>query len=188
MRPSKTTPIRAVLWLLSILFLPCPLQAQESPEIALTQTERDWLAANPRILLGSDAHRRPFVWRRDDGTQAGVEVDLIARINALTGANVQLVLGDWSDIVARARRGELDGLAVSASHPERADRFLFSVSPYSTHKCIYTRQDSPVARMEDLSGRTVGVLEGNLAELKLLRRCSPAATARPPVSPRTTGR
>jgi two-component system sensor histidine kinase EvgS len=37
-------------------------------------------------------------------------------------------------MVERARRGELHGLAVSASHPERADRFLFSVSPYSTHK------------------------------------------------------
>ncbi len=119
-------------------------------------------------MLGSDARWRPFVWRRDDGTQAGIETDLIARINALTGANIQLVLGNWGDMVARAERGELYGLAASASHPERADRFLFSTSPYSTHKFIFTRQSSPVARMEDLAGRRVGVLRANLSDTKLL--------------------
>ncbi len=168
MSPSKTTPIRSVLWLLSILFWPSLLQAQESPEIALTQAEKDWLAANPRILLGSDAHWRPFVWHRDDGTQAGIETDLIARINALTGANIQLELGNWADMVARAERGELYGLAASANHPERASRFLFSTSPYSTHKFIFTRKSGAIASMDDLAGRRVGVLRANLSDTKLL--------------------
>ena len=143
-------------------------QAAGPASIELTPAERDWLAANPRILIGSDASWRPYVWRRDDGTAAGIETDLIARINALTGARIELVLGNWSDIVERARRGELHGLAVSASHPERADRFLFSASPYSTHKYIFTRQDSAFRRMDDLAGRRVGLLAGNLAEQKLL--------------------
>jgi len=156
--------------LLATLLWPCLLQAQDSLEIELTQAEREWLVANPRILLGSDAGWRPYVWRRNDGTQAGIEVDLIARINALTGANIRLALGDWREMVERARRGELHGLAVSASHPERSDRFLFSASPYSTHKYIFTRPNGRIARMEDLAGRRVGVLRENLAELKLLRK------------------
>jgi hypothetical protein len=65
--------------LLTTLLWPYLLQAQESPEIELTEAEREWLAANPRILLGSDADWRPFVWRENDGTQAGIEADLIAR-------------------------------------------------------------------------------------------------------------
>lgn len=93
---------------------------------------------------------------------------MIARINALTGANIQLVLGEWADMVARAEAGELHGLAASASHDERAARFLFSTSPYSTHKFIFTRQGGPIASMDDLSGRRVGVLRGNLSDLKLL--------------------
>ena len=112
----------------------------------------------------------PSVWRRDDGTAAGIETDLIARINALTGANIQLVLGGWSDIVEWARRGELHGLAVSASHPERADRFLFSASPYRTLRYIFTQQNSRFAAMEDLARHRVGVLRDNLAALKLLHR------------------
>ncbi len=168
MRSRNATPIRSVLWLLSVLLWPYLLQAQEPLGIALTQDERDWLAANPRIRFGSDADWRPFVWRENDGTSAGIEADLIARINALTGANIQLVLGNWGDMVARAEGGELHGLAASASHPERADRFLFSASPYSTHKFIFTRQGSPIASMDDLSGRRVGVLRRNLSDRKLL--------------------
>jgi two-component system sensor histidine kinase EvgS len=163
--PARLLPI-----LLTLLCWLSALPAAAGQGVELNPAERDWLAANPRILLGSDAHWRPYVWRRDDGTQAGIETDLIARINALTGANIQLVLGDWSDVLERAQRGELHGLAVSASHPERSNRFLFSVSPYSTHKYIFTRPNSRIARMEDLAGRRVGVLRDNLAEHELLRR------------------
>jgi two-component system sensor histidine kinase EvgS len=72
-------------------------------------------------------------------------------------------------MVARTRLGELHGLAMSAKHPERAARFLFSDSPFSTYKYIFTRHNSPITRMEDLSGRSAGVLRGNLADVKLLR-------------------
>ncbi len=123
-------PIRSVLFLLSSLFWLSLLQAQESRGIELTRAERDWLAAHPEIQIGSDANWRPYVWRRDDGRVAGVEVDLVSRINSLAGANIRLVLGNWSDMVARAGRGELHGLAASARHPERAARFLFSDSAY----------------------------------------------------------
>ncbi|MCF8004924.1 MAG: transporter substrate-binding domain-containing protein, partial [Chromatiaceae bacterium] len=159
---------RVVLgWLILLCWLPA-LQGVASQDVALTQAEQDWLAANPRILFGSDAQWRPFVWRERDGSHAGIEADLIARINALTGANIELVLGDWAEMVARAERGELHGLAASASHAERANRFLFSTSPYSTHKFIFTREGSPIQSMEDLSGRRVGVMRSNLSDLKLL--------------------
>jgi signal transduction histidine kinase/ActR/RegA family two-component response regulator/HPt (histidine-containing phosphotransfer) domain-containing protein len=163
MHPNRHLPLLLLLlcWL--------PALATAAPDgVELTSAERDWLAANPHITLGSDAEWRPFVWQTGDGSQAGIETDLIARINALTGADIQLVLGDWGDMVERAERGELYGLAASASHAERAERFLFSASPYSTHKFIFTRQDSAIASMDDLAGRRVGVLRRNLSDLKLL--------------------
>ena len=86
---------------------------------------------------------------------------MIARINALTWAKIQLVLGKWADMVARAEAGELYGLAASASHAERADRFPFSASPYATHKFIFTRRGSIIVSMDDLEGRRVGVLRRN---------------------------
>jgi hypothetical protein len=79
MRPSKTAPITFFAWLLFVFFWPSLRPAQASPEIALTRAERAWLAAHPAIQFGSDAHWRPYVWARDDGTPAGIETDLIAR-------------------------------------------------------------------------------------------------------------
>ena len=38
--------------------------------VELTPAERAWLAAKPRIPLGSDAGWRPFVWREQDGSAA----------------------------------------------------------------------------------------------------------------------
>lgn len=136
----------------------------------MTPAERAWLAEHPDIRLGTDQSWVPYVKVQDDGTVAGIEADLLARINALTGANIRLVLGPWADIVAQAERGELDGLAVSAAHPERAARFLFSASPYSSSRFIYTRggKASPFRAMADLAGKKVAFLKGNLAEQKLL--------------------
>lgn len=166
MNPKRAFP--RLLALLALLYwLPASLAAAPKP-VELTQAERDWLAAHPRILIGSDAQWRPFVWQRPDGSQDGIETDLVARINALTGANLQLVLGHWADMVARAERGELHGLAASASHPEQAGRFLFSTSPYSTYKFIFTRQRGAITAMADLAGRRVGVLRANLSDAKLL--------------------
>jgi len=59
--------IRSLLFLLSTLFWLALVQAQETPTIELTRSELDWLAANPEILIGSDASWQPFVWRQEDG-------------------------------------------------------------------------------------------------------------------------
>lgn len=162
----------AILLLCAGLLLTGQLAASESGSDLLTPSERAWLAEHPDIVLGSDQNWTPCVKIQNDGTVAGIEADLLARINALTGANIRLVLGPWADIVAQAERGELDGLAVSAAHPERAAQFLFSASPYSSSRFIYARggKISPLRTMADLADKQVGVLKGNLAEQKLLAR------------------
>jgi len=170
MRCTQTLVILLSLFTLAFV----PAHGEESaakPAIDLTLEEQAWLQANPEIRIGSDARWwRPYVWRRVDGRIAGVESDLIGRINTLTGANIRLVLGQWSDMVARAQRGELHGLAASAEHPERATHFLFSASPYIIYKNIYTHKERQIRKMEELEGLKVGLLRGNLAEAKLLRR------------------
>lgn len=142
----------------------------EKAAISLTPEEQEWLRQHPDIRIGSDADWMPYIWREKGGGYAGIETDLIARINALSGANIRFELGKWTDIVEQAGRGELYGLAVSARHKEREAQFLFSDSPYSTHKYIYTHKGSPVTKMTGLQGRRVGLLGGNLAEAKLLQR------------------
>lgn len=143
-------------------------------KLDLTLEEQNWLTAHPVIRFGTDSNWLPYAKLREDGSAIGIEVDLLAYVNALTGANIRLELGRWSDMVARAERGELEGLAASAAHPERAAHFLFSNSLYSAASYIYARTDSTslLRSMEDLGGKKVGMLRGNLLEQKILARWS----------------
>lgn len=141
-----------------------------STTVVLTAKERAWLQANPEILIGTEQSWTPYVKPQENGTVVGIEADIIARINALTGANIRLVLGEWANIVEQAKRNELHGLALSVKHPERAAWFNFSSSIYSISRYIYTRSDASFTSMQDLAGKQVGYVAGNLAEQKVLTR------------------
>ncbi|WPL15784.1 Virulence sensor protein BvgS precursor [Thiorhodovibrio winogradskyi] len=156
----------AVFWLL------LPQAVSAAPEVALTPAEQAWLAEHPDITLGTDASWAPYVQRLANGEVVGMEADIIARINALTGANIRLVLGKWSEMVDQARRGELHGLALSARHTERAEHFLFTDSAHTSKRLVLVRADAnPVpGGMRDLKGWRVGYQRGNLVDEKLLGR------------------
>jgi len=163
----KNVPIlHRVCLLLGILL--CTFNPVAAATVTLTPAERAWLDAHPEILLGTDASWQPYVKQQTDGSLLGIEPDLLARINELTGANIRLVVGQWRDIVAQAERSELHGLAISAVHSERMKSFLFSTSPYNIARYIFTREGSGFHSMADLRGKKVGVLRGNLTEQKAL--------------------
>ena len=137
--------------------------------ISLTRQELEWIEAHPDIALGTDRGWKPYVVVGEDGRVSGVEADLIARINDITGVNIRLVTGEWSEIVKKAKARDLDGLAASARYPEREAYFLFSDSPYSVSKYIFTRS-AEIMAMGDLAGKRVGLRQGNWLEEKLLQQ------------------
>jgi len=136
----------------------------------LTDTEQAWLASHPQIVFGCDKGWAPYVIPQDSGTVVGVEADLIAKINQLTGANITIQLGNWADIVEKAKRRQIDGLALSTYHKEHEAYFRFTNSLYSVYKYIYCREGNRALfnTMDDLTGKRVAVLKGNRAEEKLL--------------------
>ncbi len=137
--------------------------------LMLSEEERRWLWEHPEATLGTDQGWQPYVVVEKDGSISGIEADLIERINALTGANIRIVVGKWSEMVTKARARQIDGLAASAYHKEREPHFLFTDSTYSVSKYIYARS-TKIKSMEDLVGKRVALLRGNRAEEDLLKR------------------
>ncbi len=169
LQAARATPQRwALLWLMLVLL--SPLNGAAS-SIALTPEEQAWLQANPEIRLGIGDWFPSVIVLKNDHV-VGIEPDIMARIQALTGARIQLEVGDWAEMVKRAERGELHGLANSIAHPERAQRFLFTRSLYSVWYYLFVRtaDTAQIQRMEDLAGQSVGFLVGNLGEQKTLQR------------------
>jgi two-component sensor histidine kinase/ABC-type amino acid transport substrate-binding protein len=142
------------------------------PSISLTREEKAWLAEHPEIVLGTNKGWAPYVIQNDDGSVSGIEANFIDRINALTGSNIQLVLGDWQEMQNKAKSREIDGLALSAYHEERASYFLFTNSHYSVYKNVYALKSAipELKSMINLAGKKVAYLKGNLAEKALLKK------------------
>ena len=139
--------------------------------VPLTDAERVWIEAHPRIAMGIDAGWQPFIINNSDGRVTGIEADFLARINALTGLNLHIEQGVWKDIVERAKRKEIDGLLASTYQKEREPYFLFSDPKFRSYKYIFARKsDLAVYRnMDSLAGKRVGYQAGNAAEEKLLK-------------------
>jgi len=139
--------------------------------VPLTDAERAWIEAHPRIAMGIDRGWRPYVITDPDGRMTGIEVDFLARINALTGLNLHIEQGVWKDVLERAKRKEIDGLLTSTYQKEREPYFLFSDPIYSAYKNVFARKDDLAAYrdMGSLAGRRVGYQAGNAMEEKLLK-------------------
>ena len=130
----------------------------------LTSDEKIWISEHPEITLGIGETWEPFVYVKNDGSLEGFDVDMIDRINEITGTNIELVAGPWAEIVDMAKKVEIDGLAVSTVSPERAGNFLFS-DPYNeTEFGLFTTPEraAKVTGPESFSGKRITQLKGNL--------------------------
>ena len=87
---------------------------------ALSQKERDWLAAHPNIRLGVDPAWEPFEFIDSDGQYRGMASDYVSLLNALLGIDMTPEPGlSWSEVIARAEAGEIDVLPCVVVTPQR---------------------------------------------------------------------
>ncbi len=131
--------------------------------VSLTQDEQYWLYEHPVIKIGIGESWVPFVFVRKDGSLEGYDVDIVNRINELTGANIKLEAGPWVDIVEKAEVRSIDGLAESAIVPSRVDKFNFT-NPYNIVQYAAVSIPEKAASInssEDLNGKRIAHLKGN---------------------------
>jgi ABC-type amino acid transport substrate-binding protein len=120
------------------------------------------LAAEP-VRVGGDPRYPPHHFLDERGEPAGFDVEVLKVIAEDRGLELQFHFGEWSGVLDRLERGELDVVPMFVSE-ERRQRYLFSNSFDYRHHRLYGR--AGVAGIEgpaDLSGRTVAVQFGGLA-------------------------
>jgi len=144
---------------------------KQAIQIQLTEEEKAFLQSHPIIRFGTDETWEPFVIKGEDGILRGVDVDFLRYINETIGTNIQLVTGRWVDMVEKAKKREIDGLATSAPLKAREPYFNFSDAYVSEFMLITIRSDSSldIKKISDLSGKTVVIQKGNEAYAALLK-------------------
>jgi signal transduction histidine kinase len=140
--------------------------AAESRPDPLNPSQRAWLAAHPRIVLGAADDWAPWVTMDANGVVKGLAVDHMDLINRKLGTDIRIEAGRWPEIVARAESGAIDGLTLTAPLPERRDRFEFTEPFFTDHDFFFLRTEDlerkqPV-KLDDLNGKRVGYAKGTL--------------------------
>ncbi len=106
----------------------------------------------------------------EKGALRGLTVDVLARVQDLTGLRVVPVVDQWPALMAMFERGEIDVMADISAIPERAGRVRFT-EPYH-HLAVVGFSREPGRRQLDprgMAGQRVGYAEGIFYEAALRR-------------------
>ena len=155
--------------LFSFIFIWLFVVNLEASHFDLTEEEKNWIQSHPIITLGTEAYWSPFVIDNAPSL-TGYDVDILNLINKNTGANFQLSIGNWNDMVKKAINKEIDGLSTSSIHEERAKFFNFSNTYYTSKKYLITSNNNSkkINLNDNLIGNKIGYLERNLFDKKLV--------------------
>jgi polar amino acid transport system substrate-binding protein len=116
------------------------------------------------LVAGSSAEYPPFEYVAD-GKLVGYDVDMADEITRRMGVKVAWEKIDFKGIVAALTAKRVDVLITALTWtPERAERIAFSDPYFDAGIGAITPQSSAIAKVEDLTGRKVGVQLGSSGE------------------------
>jgi len=153
------------------------LDLAQQKAIVLTKEEKEWLAGKKDILLGVDSSWPPFEFFDTTKLYAGIASDYVKVLNKRLNVKMTPLAGlSWSEVMDRARRGEIDILPCVVKTPDRS-KFLLFTRPYlSFPMVILTRDNAPyISSVMDFESNKVAIVKGYASE-EILKRNYPDQT------------
>ncbi len=131
---------------------------------AATPAERVSLTADPTWKTIIIDHYAPYTFVNADGQPAGFSVDLMRAVAQVMGINLEVQVDTWDNARHALENGEIDFLPMMAYSAERDKLYDFSPPHTIAFDAFFTRKDaSPIRSMDDLSGKTIIVMESDQA-------------------------
>jgi len=144
-------------------------------EFRLTMAEERWLKSHPDLRLGIDPNWPPFEFYNEKGEHAGISADFVRLLEKRLGVtfNLQNNLKTWTQVMDRARAGEIDILAAVGKTDER-EEFLEFTNPYlKMPLVVVTRKDAPaLPDIQALKGKSV-VIQEDTAQWRYIAKALP---------------
>jgi len=125
-------------------------------DIYLSAEERAWLAAHPVVRMGVTVDMEPWVIVHNDGSYSGILIDLFREFEDRLGIKFELVVDKWPEVLAKAKRGDID--TTSASIPALLENNLLPSSTYLEEKiAAFSRSEQTlrISDIDELEGQTI---------------------------------
>lgn len=141
-------------------------RAEQVLGINLKQNEKTWLYRNRNIRLGVDPAWMPFEGIGPEGQYEGMSSEYVSWLNDKLNTAMVPVYGlSWSEVMERAKSGQIDVLPAATPTPERR-KFLNFTRPYvSIPMVLINAEKTPfINGLDDLQGKRVAVVKGYASE------------------------
>jgi len=160
-RRSLRRGLTCFLLSLSVLVVLSGATAAWAASLDLTEQERRWIAEHPSVSVGVVSDNEPYSFFRN-GQIMGWTVDVLHRLEALTGLPFNIRMGIWPEIYGQFRDGALDVIADISRTEERAGAIAFT-DPYHLRRTVlFQNVDRPLSDLESveaLRGKRIGVIK-----------------------------
>lgn len=168
-RVTRVMLVATLICLVVIYIFPHVLAFSSSP-LVLSAEENQYILDNPVVKYGPDTNFPPFEFRVDD-VNLGIVADYLDHIASITGLTFETVYYDkWTNAVDAVQGGTLD-IVFATESEARAELMLFTDPLIRVPDVLIVRSEAPDhLKLEDLSGKLIGVMEGFLTTLEVQAR------------------
>lgn len=143
---------------------------RETPHFQMTREQVDYVRRLGAVRVGIMRDYAPFSFA-DGGTTQGLAVDILGRIQDLTGLSVTPVVDRWPVLIESLRRGEIDVLTNISQQPDRLAYARFTDAYHVIPNVAFTRdRHFRLNNPPDFGSRKIGIGEGIFYESALRER------------------
>ncbi|MGB1109470.1 MAG: PAS domain S-box protein [Gammaproteobacteria bacterium] len=152
--------------------------AEARSTLRLESGDQAWLERHPRIRVGIMKAWPPISFLDDEGVPNGISADFIAALNRRLGNRLELVPGDWKDMLEDVKEKRLDAVVDITPTEKRKAHYLFT-QPYLEvpHAIFGKRGRSDLGDEEALRGKSIA-LEKGFGNVRYFRERQPETTIR----------
>lgn len=116
-------------------------------------------------VVGTDAAYAPFESQNEKGEIVGFDIDVVKAVAAKAGIEVKFVNTPWEGIFKTLDQGDRDLLVSSITiTDERKQTMDFSTPYFDAQQLIAVKENSKVAKFDDLKKLKVGVQTGTTGD------------------------
>ncbi|CAG1018539.1 Putative ABC transporter arginine-binding protein 2 [Burkholderiaceae bacterium] len=116
-------------------------------------------------VVGTDAAYAPFESQNEKAEIVGFDIDVVKAVAAKAGIEVKFVNTPWEGIFNTLQQGDRDFLVSAITITDERKQSMDFTDPYfDAHQLIAVKQNSKVAKFDDLKKLKVGVQTGTTGD------------------------
>lgn len=124
------------------------------------------IEASGKLVVATNATFPPYEYIEDDGSYAGIDIDIIKAVGEYLGLEVEIMNIEFDAIITSVSTGKADlGIAGMTVTEDRLENVDFSDTYATGKQVVITASDSGISGVADLAGKKVGVQTGTTGDI-----------------------